>query len=113
MEGEVGFKEIQPNVWIFEFSKETDKIKVLKGRPWSFDWSLLALSEFDRGIPSFHWNFMSSPFWIQIHDMPLICMTKAIGGKSHWVSFKYENLPVFCFYYGRIVHEEEGCPKRT
>jgi hypothetical protein len=112
-EGEVGFKEIQPNVWIFEFSKETDKIRVLKGRPWSFDWSLLALSEFDGGIPSSHWNFTSSPFWIQIHDMPLICMTKAIGGKSRWVSFKYENLLVFCFYYGRIVHEEEGCPKRT
>jgi hypothetical protein len=159
IEGEVGFKEIQPNVWIFEFSKETDKIRVLKGRPWSFDRSLLALSEFDGGIPSSQWNFTLSPFWIQIHDMPLICMTKAIGvkigeslgtleavdtdgdgvewgsvlkirvtidiqkplergrsltiaGKSHWVSFKYENLPVFCFYCGRIVHEEGGCPKR-
>jgi hypothetical protein len=150
-EGEVGFKEIQPNVWIFEFSKGTDKVRVLKRRPWSFDWSLLALSEFDGGIPSSLWNFTSSPFWIQIHDMPLICMTKAIGskigkslgileevdsnedgvewgsvlrirmiidiqkplekgrsltigGKTHWVSFKYENLPMLSAY---IV--EESC----
>jgi hypothetical protein len=44
-------------------------------------WSLLALTEFDGGIPSFLWNFTSSPFWIQIHDMPLICMTKSIGSK--------------------------------
>jgi hypothetical protein len=81
MVGEVDFKEIQPNVWIFEFSKETNKLRVLKGRPWSFDRSLLALTEFDGGIPSSLWNFTSSPFWIQIHDMPLICMTKLIGSK--------------------------------
>jgi hypothetical protein len=158
--GEVEFKEIQPNVWIFEFSKETDKVRVLKGRPWSFDRSLLALTEFDGGIPSSLWNFTSSPFWIQIHDMPLICMTKAIGskigeslgileavdtegegvewgsvlrirviidiqkplergrsltiaGKAQWVSFKYENLPIFCFNCGRIVHGEGGCPNRS
>jgi hypothetical protein len=152
--------EIQPNVWIFEFSKETDKVRVLKDRPWSFDRSLLALTEFDSGIPSSLWNFTSSPFWIQIHDMPLICMTKVIGckireslgrleavdtegervewgsvlrirviidikkplergrsltiaGKAHWVSFKYENLPIFCFNCGRIVHGEGGCPNRS
>jgi hypothetical protein len=159
-EKEVGFKEIQHNVWIFEFSLESDKTRVLKGRPWSYDRSLLALSEFDGGIPSSQWNFTTSPFWIQIHDMPLICMTKAIGskigeslgileavdtegdgvewgsvlrirviidiqkplergrslniaGKVHWVTFKYENLPVFCFSCGRIAHGEAGCPKRS
>ena len=36
-----------------------------------------------------------------------------IAGKTHWVSFKYENLPVFCFFCGRIAHEEVGCPNRT
>jgi hypothetical protein len=36
-----------------------------------------------------------------------------IGGKSHWVSFKYENLPVFCFNCGRIAHGENGCPTRS
>jgi hypothetical protein len=98
--------------------------------------------------------------WIQIHDLPLICMTKVIGskighslgvqeavdiigegvewgsvmhirvtiniqkplergrclniaGKAHLVSFKYENLPVFCFNCGRIAHGEDGCPIRS
>jgi hypothetical protein len=60
--GEVDFKEIQPNVWIFEFSKETDKLRVLKGRPWSFDRSLLALTEFDGGIPSSSVEFHVIPF---------------------------------------------------
>jgi hypothetical protein len=35
--GEVIFKEIQPNVWMFEFSQEEDKLKVLEGHPWYFD----------------------------------------------------------------------------
>ena len=36
-----------------------------------------------------------------------------IAGKAHWVSFKYKNLPVFCFNCGRIAHEENGCPSRS
>ena len=36
-----------------------------------------------------------------------------IAGKAHWVNFKYENLPVFCFFCGRIVHGDFGCTKRT
>jgi hypothetical protein len=35
-----------------------------------------------------------------------------IAGKAHWVNFKYENLPVFCFNCGRIAHGESGCPTR-
>jgi hypothetical protein len=80
-EGEVFFKEIQPNVWMFDFSLETDKLKVLEGRPWSYDRFILALLDFDGSIPSSQWNFTTSPFWIQIHDLPMICMTKAIGSK--------------------------------
>jgi hypothetical protein len=33
-------------------------------------------------------------------------------GKSHWVHFKYEKLPMFCFQCGRVVHERQGCPVR-
>ena len=36
-----------------------------------------------------------------------------IVGKAHWVSFKYENLLVFCFFCGRIAHEEVGCPNQS
>ena len=31
IDGEVIFKEIQPNVWMFEFSQKADKLKVLEG----------------------------------------------------------------------------------
>ena len=32
------------------------------------------------------------------------------GGRSHWVSFKFEKLPLCCFQCGRVVHERQGCP---
>ena len=31
--------------------------------------------------------------------------------ESSWISFKYENVPVFCFICGLIGHSENFCPK--
>lgn len=36
-----------------------------------------------------------------------------VGGKSNWVSFKYEKLPLFCFRCGCVVHGSKGCPAGT
>jgi hypothetical protein len=156
--GAVVFKELQDNMWLFEFADEDDKNRVLAGRPWSFDRQILVLNEFDGQCPPSQMEFTKSPIWIQVHDMPLLCMTKGIGakigaslglledvdvagegvgwgrclrirvsidlfhplergralvvgGKSNWVSFKYEKLPLFCFNCGRVVHSEKGCPE--
>lgn len=104
-------------------------------------------------------QFTHSPFWIQVHDLPLVCMTKVVGNKIgeslgdledvdvagdgtgwgrclrirvqidlqrplergraihlndkvYWVTFKYENLPLFCFNCGRILHGEKGCMEK-
>jgi hypothetical protein len=35
--GVVIFKEVQDNIWLFEFVERSDKERVLAGRPWSFD----------------------------------------------------------------------------
>lgn len=122
-----------------------------------FDRYLLILNEFDGSPPS-QMDFSKSPFWIQIHDMPLVCMNGGVGrkigeslgevwdvdvagdgvgwgsflrirvlldllkplerrrslhiaGKVHWVTFKYEKLPLFCFTCGRIIHGPRGCPE--
>ncbi|XP_059458343.1 uncharacterized protein LOC132187940 [Corylus avellana] len=154
----VVFKEILENIWLFEFEIEADKRRVMEGRPWSFDRQILVLNEFDGSISPSLMAFQHSPFWVQVHDMPLFCMTKGVGkkigeslgaledvdvagegagwgrclqvrvsidltkplergrvlelsGKSSWVSFKYEKLPIFCFNCGRIVHGDKGCPE--
>jgi hypothetical protein len=101
-------------------------------------------------------DFSKSLFWIQVHDMPLICLNKEMGykigatvgaveevdvtgegvgwgrclrirvevditkplergrvlnlnGKPVWVSFRYEKLPYFCHFCGRIVHDKALC----
>jgi hypothetical protein len=77
----VVFKELQDNLWLFEFDEEDDKNRVMAGRPWSFNRHILVSNEFDGQCPPFQMTFMHSPVWIQIHDMPLLCMTKGIGSK--------------------------------
>jgi hypothetical protein len=59
----------------------SDKERVLEGRPWSFDRQILVLYDFDGSIPPAQMHFTYSPLWIQVHDMPLICMNKAVGTK--------------------------------
>lgn len=43
-------------------------------------------------------------------DCPLLrgSMVK-MGSEKHWVNFKYEQVPVFCFYCGIFGHQERSC----
>jgi hypothetical protein len=80
-EGQIFFKELQPNLWLFEFTLISDKVRVLEGRPWSYDRTILVINEFDANTPPSQMDFSYSPIWIQIHDMPLGCMNRGIGVK--------------------------------
>lgn len=77
----VRFQEVQEHLWLIEFSAANDKDHVLLGRPWLFDRHLFVPNDFDGSIPPSQITFSSSPFWIQIHDLPLICVTRGVGLK--------------------------------
>jgi hypothetical protein len=79
--GSVKFKELKDNMWLVEFSDDGDKRRVLEARPWSFDRQILVLNEFDGITPPSQLDFSHSPFWVQVHDMPLLCMNKNVGTK--------------------------------
>lgn len=32
-----------------------------------------------------------------------------MGSEKHWVDFKYEQVPIFCFYCGIFGHQERSC----
>jgi hypothetical protein len=55
------FKEIQDNLWLFEFDEDSDRKCVLEGRPWCYERSLLILNEFDWKTPPSQMEFNSTP----------------------------------------------------
>jgi hypothetical protein len=79
--GQVVFKELQDNCWLFEFLGESDKQRVLEGTPWSFDRVALVLTEFDGKIALSQIDFTHTPIWVQVHYMPLLCMNRGVGIK--------------------------------
>ena len=79
--GKVTFKELHDNLWLIEFSNAEDKSRVMEGRPWSFDRQILVLDDYDGKTPPAQMTFDSFIFLVQIHEMPVMCMTKAVGSK--------------------------------
>jgi hypothetical protein len=94
VEGKLFFKEILPNIWLFEFSDLSDKQWVLNGRPWSYDRTILVVNDFNEKIPPSKMDFSFSPLWIQFHDMPLGCMNRGIGAKIRGSIGKIEEIVV-------------------
>ncbi|XP_059431640.1 uncharacterized protein LOC132165165 [Corylus avellana] len=105
MEGRVTFRELQDNLWIIEFVDGEDKRRILEGRPWSFDRQIFVLQEFEGNTPPSQMNFSLSPFWIQIHDMPLICMNTGVGRKIGKSMGQVEEVDVAegCAGWGRYL----------
>lgn len=60
--GNVVFKELQDNLWLFEFADSDNKRRVIKGRPRSFDRQILVLKDFDGQVPYSQMDFSFSPF---------------------------------------------------
>ncbi|KAK0588601.1 hypothetical protein LWI29_003108 [Acer saccharum] len=67
------------NTFTFHFRDVYDLNRVISGGPWSFDNALLAMEKpVGKGtIESLRFN--QADFWVQIHQVPLLCMTKEIG----------------------------------
>jgi hypothetical protein len=75
----VRFKELHDNLWLLEFGTESDKRRIKEGRPWLFDRRIFVLKELEEHIPPSQMVFSLALFWVQVHDMPLICMNKEVG----------------------------------
>jgi hypothetical protein len=95
--GKVVFKELEDNLWLLwllEFSSEADKKRVQEGCPWLFDRNILVLREVEESTPPTQMDFSKSPCWIQVRDIPLICMNKEVGNKIGETLGKVEEVDV-------------------
>ncbi|XP_041009438.1 uncharacterized protein LOC121253497 [Juglans microcarpa x Juglans regia] len=77
--GWLEFSDMGENKFLIEFQKEEDRQKVTRGRSWSFDRWLVCLQEFEVDLSLNDVPFKNEVFWLQVHNMPLACMTQEVG----------------------------------
>ncbi|KAI8528202.1 hypothetical protein RHMOL_Rhmol12G0132200 [Rhododendron molle] len=65
------------NIFLFRFEEIEDKEMVLSDRPWSIMNSLMVLQPVVNGIAITDHDFSVSPFWVQIHGLPVGKMNRA------------------------------------
>jgi hypothetical protein len=75
----VTFKTLGTNLYLIDFKDECDKIRIMEGRPWFFDGNLVSLADFDGVKPVAELEFEKVPFWVRMYNLPLACMSKAMG----------------------------------
>lgn len=69
------------NIFLFRFKTASDKNFVLNSGPWSIMGHLLVLKEIQKGPTLEAMDFSLCPFWVQIHGLPITCMTSANAKK--------------------------------
>ncbi|KAK3218313.1 hypothetical protein Dsin_012283 [Dipteronia sinensis] len=67
------------NTFMFQFQNLEDWRRILTGGLWSFDNFLIVLVEPSGNRDIVNMKFNKAAFWVQIHNVPLLCMTKRIG----------------------------------
>ncbi|KAF7153435.1 hypothetical protein RHSIM_Rhsim01G0139400 [Rhododendron simsii] len=70
-EEEFSISPWKDNVYAFGFKNEDDLCRIISKGPWSVMGSLLILRKWDQSKAFSDLDFSFSPFWIQIHGLPL------------------------------------------
>ncbi|KAL0003012.1 hypothetical protein SO802_016793 [Lithocarpus litseifolius] len=63
------------NKLFFTFEDENDLERVLEHEPWTYDKYLVIFERVEVNVPISALSFQCIPFWVQIHDLPVYCLT--------------------------------------
>lgn len=89
---EVKIESLGDNTFMFRFGLEADKRSIMVGGPWHFDRALIVLTE-PAGIGDIKkQDFSHVSFWVQIHDVSIMCMTKEMATELGEVIGKVEEV---------------------
>lgn len=101
----VQFKELNDFMFLSHLISLKDKERVLQGAPWHFERSLVLTKKVSASVIPHSVTIHKATFWIQIHNVPLHCMTKFVGeaigstlGECLMVEFDEEGL-----YFGKFM----------
>jgi hypothetical protein len=81
LKGKYTFKILGENLFLIEFELDTDKVRVLKGRPWAFEGNLFLVEDFDGRTSPSEFTFDKASFWVRMSNLPLACMGREVGLK--------------------------------
>lgn len=153
----VYIRELDVNLFLFQFYHEIDINRVIEGSPWTFNRKVLIISRMKEGVNPRCVPLNTVDLWVQIHDLQPGFMSEKIisevgnqvgkfirscpsnfkgvwrdymrvrvtmdlskslkrrmklrksGNEWFWITFKYENAPVFCFICGLLGHSDKFC----
>uniref|UniRef100_A0A803LK12 CCHC-type domain-containing protein n=1 Tax=Chenopodium quinoa TaxID=63459 RepID=A0A803LK12_CHEQI len=66
---DVAVRVIDSNLFVFQFFNEEDKMRVLDGRPWTFDKQILLLKAMEGDEQPSEVVFENCPFWVRVLDV--------------------------------------------
>ncbi|TXG48285.1 hypothetical protein EZV62_027579 [Acer yangbiense] len=67
------------NIFVLNFKNLEDRARILDSGPWNFDRAVIVFEELTGVGDILNMGFNRTVFWVQIHNLPLLCMTKEIG----------------------------------
>ena len=78
-----GFKvrNVGNHIILFIFDNEEEVDKILEGEPWSFDKHLVMIKRYDYSIPLQDLIFEHVSLWVQVHDIPIMYLSREIAEK--------------------------------
>ena len=76
-----GFKirSLEGHIVLFVFSNPGVITRIIQSEPWCFDKHLVVLEKYDNDVPFQELQFLRASFWVQVHDIPVRFMSKAIA----------------------------------
>ncbi|KAI9086202.1 hypothetical protein K1719_031656 [Acacia pycnantha] len=77
--------EIDGNAFMFKFADGDEYNRILRGRPWSINGSVLNLLERSKYKSCEEFDFSRCPVWIQMHNVPVeaMCLKNAVTIGGH------------------------------
>ncbi|XP_027157976.1 uncharacterized protein LOC113759597 [Coffea eugenioides] len=73
--------ELGPNVFQFTIPDAKERERILEGGPWIIDNQILVLRNWEVGIEEDEDAFSVAPIWVQVWNLPIHCLSKAVGKK--------------------------------